>query len=497
MKISFINPPVWKSTRPVDRVYGCTYALYPIPNIFALGYAAILEKYGYEAGFVDAPNEKISPESFASLIKKDNSSAYSFHSVNLSKDIDIRCHHFIKSEKPDAWVIYTGPAPTDRPDDFLLDDKTIVARGEPDLIFPEIAKAISSTEPYTALNKIRGISYRSAGKNIHNVTAGEIEDLDALPFPARHLAKKGCYHNPKLTREPMTAMITSRQCAFQCIYCVPNSLGFAREIEHKRFTVKSAIQEGVLPEGYGTFVKPPVRKRSAENVIEEFRQLKSQGYQSVSIVDDQFLWEEDRTMKICEQIRGLNIQWGCLARADRVTEATAKAMAKSGCRYVDLGIESLNPKTLAYINKNATAEKMYSGMKILRDAGIRVKVNMLIGANPEETQNEIWESINKVISLKPEIIMFSVVSPFPGTKYYEIAKKEGYIEKGDYQPTSAQHRAITSYKNLSRSDLDRLIWQANLSFYLRPSVIARNLWRLGHPRSAFAALSAFKEKMIR
>ena len=93
--------------------------------------------------------------------------------------------------------------------------------------------------------------------------------------------------------------------------------------------------------------------------------------------------------------------------------------------------------------------------------------------------------------------MFSVVSPFPGTKYYEIAKKEGYLVEGEYHPTSVQHSAITSYKNFSSKDLEKLLWQANVAFYLRPDVIARNLWRLFHPRSAYAALAAFKEKIIR
>lgn len=497
MKITFINPPVWEGTRPVDRVYGCTYALYPIPNIFALGYAAAIEQAGGTAGFIDAPNEKISVEKFKTIVASETG-ALSFHSVNLSKEIDLRCHTLIRQLKPTAWIIFSGPAATDRPDDFLVDDYTIVARGEPDLILTELSKVLDKNPLTDAdLKNIKGISYKRGGKNIHNITAGLIEDLDKLPFPARHLAKANVYHNPKLPKEPMTAMITSRQCAFQCIFCVPNSIGFAREIEYKRYENNGEIIDGDLPKGYGKFIKPAVRKRSAESVIAEFKLLKQQGYRSVSIVDDQFLWEEERTMKICEGIEALGIQWGCLARADRVTKKTADAMARAGCRYVDLGIESLNPKTLAYVNKNATVEKMYEGTRLLQEAGIKVKVNMLIGANPDETKAEIWDSIKKVIALKPEIIMFSIVSPFPGTKYYEIAKKEGFMDAGEYHPTSVQHRAITSYKNFSRRDLDRLLWQANAAFYFRPDVIMRNAWRLLHPRSAYAALMALKEKMLR
>lgn len=497
MKINFVNPPVWPGTRPVDRVYGCTYALYPIPNIFALTYAAILEKEGHDVSFIDAPNEKITAEDFTVLLKKEKADVFSFHSVNLSQNIDQRCHRVIREHLPHAWIIYTGPAPTDRPDAFLIDERTIVARGEPDLILNEIIKGIESTDVLAKLKEVKGISYRNSEKHIHNNTAGEIENLDALPFPARHLSNPRFYHNPKLPKEPLTAAITSRNCAFQCIFCVPNSLGFARELEHKRFRNNSVSPEGKMPEGYGKFIKPAVRKRSAENVVEEMRLIKSQGYKSVSFVDDQFLWEEERTIKICEGMKPLNLQWGCLARADRVTVASAKAMAESGCRYVDFGIESMNPATLKYVQKNATVEQMRRGVKMLQDAKIKLKVNMLIGANPNETKEEIWQSIREVISMKPEVIMFSIVSPFPGTKYYEIAKKEGYFAEGEYVPESVQHKAITNYANLSRGDLDKLIWQANAAFYFRPDVIARNLWRLGNPRSAYSALMALKEKMIR
>lgn len=497
MRVTFVNTPKWPGTRPVDRVYGCTYALYPIPNIFALGYAAVLENEGHVVRFIDAPNEGVTPDGFEKYLKNNPADIYSFHSVNLSQEIDLRCHSFIRSIQPDAQIIFTGPAATDRPDDFLVDSNTFVARGEPDLILKELVKILSEGARENDLKKVKGVSFKVGEKNWHNITAGEIENLDDLPFPARHLAKSRKYHNPKLPKEPMTAMITSRQCAFQCIFCVPNSLGFAREIEHKRFSVSSEAQEGILPVGYGNFIKPVVRKRSAENIIEEFKLLKKQGYKSVSIVDDQFLWEEERTVKICEGIKDLGFQWGCLARADRVTEKAVKAMAGAGCRYVDLGIESLNPKTLAYINKNATVEKMYEGVRLLQESNIRVKVNMLIGSNPNETREEIWDSIRQVIAFKPEIIMFSIVSPFPGTKYYEIAKKEGYLGTGEYHPTSVQHHAITSYKNFTSKDLDKLLWQANAAFYFRPDVIARNLWRLLHPRSAYAALAAFKEKIIR
>lgn len=498
MKITFINPPVWPNTRPVDRVYGCTYALYPIPNIVAAGYAAIVLESGHEAKYIDAANEKITPKDFLKIIADDNSDGYSFHTTNLSQDIDLKTVDEIRKIKPNAWIIFTGPAPTDHPDKFLLNEKNIVARGEADLVLKELVSFLSSGRfSENDLRTIKGISFRKGDKNIHNATAGLIENLDVLPIPARHLLKKGLYHSPKLPNEPVTSMITSRNCAFQCVFCVPNSIGFARELEYKKYNDNSEnIKQDEHPLGYGKFIKPPVRKRSAKKVVEEFKKIKEEGYKSVSIADDQFLWEENRTLEICDGIKDLGIIWGCLARADQVTEKVAIAMAKSGCRYVDFGVESLNPKTLKYINKGTTKERIIEGIRILQKVGIKVKVNMLLGANPNETVDEMWDSIKEMIKLHPENIMFSIVSPFPGTKFYEIAKKEGYFKDNDYIPVSVHNKAITNLPNIEGKELEKLIRKANYAFLFNWHTIRQNIWRLGRPNSAISALRAIHEKLF-
>ena len=94
-------------------------------------------------------------------------------------------------------------------------------------------------------------------------------------------------------------MISSRGCAYNCYYCVPNSLDFAREIEFKRYDPMRK--------------KPPVRMRSAKNIIEEIKMLHSQGFNSISFLDDQFVWNKERIIKICDGIKDLNMEWSCLA----------------------------------------------------------------------------------------------------------------------------------------------------------------------------------------
>ena len=90
---------------------------------------------------------------------------------------------------------------------------------------------------------------------------------------------------------------------------------------------------------------------SVERVLEEFRLIANLGFKSVSIMDDEFLWNEERDLQIIKGIKQLNLEWSCLARADRITEPIAKAMAESDCVYVDIGVESFNQKILDSIGK--------------------------------------------------------------------------------------------------------------------------------------------------
>jgi len=80
----------------------------------------------------------------------------------------------------------------------------------------------------------------------------------------------------------------------------------------------------------------------------------------VSIIDDQFFWDEERTLKICRGIKDFGIKWGCLGRCDRISERITRTMYEAGCEYVDLGVESFSQGTLDYTKKKYKVEDIYN-----------------------------------------------------------------------------------------------------------------------------------------
>lgn len=478
MKITFIDPPNFLNRNNVERVFGCTYSLYPFPNIFSLSNAAILEKDGFDVRYIDMANEAWGIDRLRRFLKQDPSDIYVFHCVNLSIQPDLRVYEEIRDIRKETALVFSGPAPTYFARDFLKDNKTYVIRGETEFTILELARCLKQQQN---LSHIKGLSFRHNSTIIDNQPRALIQDLDRLPYPARHLLKRDIYYNPKLPKRPFTAIETSRNCPYRCLFCVPNSASFACELEYRRYNLNQ---------------KPSIRLRSAESVIAEFKELKTQGYKSVSIIDDQFLWQEDRTVGICIGIKGLDIDWGCLARADHITEEIVKYMIGSGCRYVDIGVESFRQDILDYIRKDLKVEKIYQAVRLLKKYGILAKINLILGSSPLQTRQDIEMDIKKAKELDVDAIMFSIATPFPGTEFYKLAKENKWFTKGDYYPESVQLKAVINYPKLTNSELNWLIKKANLSFYFSHKFIRKNLKRLFQPKNFYAALKALKQKFL-
>ncbi|MBD3370596.1 radical SAM protein [Candidatus Fermentibacteria bacterium] len=475
MRILFLDPPTGGGRVP-ERVFGCTYGHYPIPNIFLLTAAAVLEGRGHEVRYIDAPSAGLTESDIQAHLRENPYQAYVLYSVNLSRELDAEVRRKLREVSPESVIVSIGPAPTYYTNEFLDDGRSFAIRGEPDLALADLLEDPDHPE------KVPGASYLRAGGPTH-VPAELIVDLDFLPHPARHLLDRGLYYNPKFRssggRGAYTAVLTSRGCPYQCVYCVPNSLSFSREIECRR--------------AKGT--KPPWRARSASDVLEELRELSEDGYARISFIDDEFTIDKQRVMEICRGLSGLGMVWGCLSRPDSVDDQLAREMAAAGCSYVDVGVESLDQEVLDDINKNIEVEEIHQGIACLKRAGIRAKLNILLGSSPLETLDSLRHTVDEAIRMRPDSIMFGICNPFPGTVSYQTALERSYFVKGDYYPVDVQRESTVCLPHLSKQTLEREVRRANRKFFLSPRFILRNLGRISSPSYLIRGIKAMWKKL--
>jgi anaerobic magnesium-protoporphyrin IX monomethyl ester cyclase len=144
--------------------------------------------------------------------------------------------------------------------------------------------------------------------------------------------------------------------------------------------------------------------------------------------DDTITSHSERIERICGHILNRNyvVEWVCASRVDVVNSSLLRLMARAGCRSIQFGFESGNEDVLRSINKQITPEQILYATKLCVQHQIIPYGNFIIGF-PEDTPSTIQDTYNLALRIK---IMhgtcdFAIMTPFPGTYFYEHAEELG------------------------------------------------------------------------
>lgn len=315
----------------------------------------------------------------------------------------------IKAALPSPIVI-GGPHATVFPERVIQEpafDYLVFGEGEETLA--ELVRTLEKSDfrPSTAqLGQIEGLCFRDGERIVRNAPRPLIRNLDALPFPARHLFQMERYPLYGPDGERMISVLSSRGCPYNCSYCF----------------------KGIVGRTY--------RQRSAENIVAELRQIiAAYGVRSFYFVDDLFMINDRRLVALAQRIleEGLEIRWQCLARVDKVNPEVLALMRQAGCRQIHYGIESGNQAIVDAIGKQITLEQVRQAVHWTREAGILSKGYFMLGL-PGDTEETMEQTIRFASELDLDDAMFSLTTPFPGTRLWDelCAKRPGTEFDADF-----------------------------------------------------------------
>lgn len=266
MKCLLINPPVDYDV--IKKEY--SFEAY-MPPLGLLYLASSLEKSGHQVKLIDFVAEQYTIEKLKNEVSK-----VDFVGITVTSHMATsvaKVTNLIKNFYPNKTVIIGGPHCTVQSKEVLNEikaDISVIGDGEEAII--EIVDVLNGKKD---ISEVHGIFYREKGKIKEGLPPKEIEDLDSLYFPARHLIKDYTYGKETISgvtyfaRGKITTIMTTRGCPFNCRFCVSKSI------------FKSC------------------RLRSAENVVKELEEI-SKEYDSVFAVDDNFLMDKKRAHKIMD-----------------------------------------------------------------------------------------------------------------------------------------------------------------------------------------------------
>ena len=413
------------------------------PPLGILYLSSCLEETGNSAGVIDYWSEKFDRDKLKNVLKNSDAVGISITGFNLKESIDI-CH-FIKEIDKDIPLVVGGPHITLYPEKSLKEcNADIAIVGEAETIIDKIAESIQGK---SKLKEIQGTYFFENNKIKHGKKPTMVKDLDKIPFPARHLVKDNDYgylFGSKVGKGKVTSMLSSRGCPMSCRFCQRNFFGM------------------------NTF-----RQRSAENVIDELKQITEEGYRTVLFVDDNFLVDKKRAEKIMDGIikEKLDIEMWAEARVNSADEKLFRKMRKAGFRVIAYGIDGGNQEVLDFYNKKTTISQIKKAVNMSRKMGFYTYGTFILGA-PIETEKHFEDSINLAKSLPLDLVAFFVLEYGAGSPLWEEAIKEGKITRDEYLVFADSARNLG---NFPKETIDSYAQRAHKEFYVRFSYFADQL----------------------
>ena len=478
MRVCLINPP-----RIQPKAWGKPNVF---PPIILASVAAVLEER-HEVKIIDAPTEGwenlqdldeskyrvgLSPETIAGYIAqwKPDVAVLEIPFSGWSRTA-FEVAATVKEVNRNIKVVLIGLHPSSRPTECLqVYDIDFVVVGEPENTVSELVEALAKgSREFTA---IYGLGFRENEKPTLNDKRPTIDNLDTLPFPARHLLPMEVYakavkQNPLRgeIHKPYTIIITSRGCPYNCVFC------------------SSCVVWG-----------KKWRPRSAKNVVDEVEQVvKKFGIRQIDFSDDNMTLDRQRMMDICDLIieRRIKVEWFTPngIRADTLDEALLRTMKAAGCKKIRIAPESGVQRVINdVIKKNLDLKEVEEAVILCKKIGIKVGCFFVIGLIGE-TKADIEETINfayKLRNLGADTFIFSIAMPLYGTAFYEQAKQKGFLREGfcDYSMAATEPQVETP--EFSAKELQELCMKANM---VNPTFTRRKISRaIRNPRKTLKML---------
>lgn len=308
----------------------------------------------------------------------------------------------------------------------------------------------ASLLPEEALLHARQVVVGEAEEVIADVVEGRLKDpivqgrpvadLDALPVPDFALVKG---FKPRI---PIIPVSTSRGCPFDCSFCSVTKM-FGRRY----------------------------RFRSAENVMAE---LTERGKQKYFFCDDNFTANPARTRRLLGMIEAAGIRgWICQIRCDVARDKELlNAMARAGCAVVCIGLESINQKTLRSFGKRQSVRQIVHAIRSIHRKGIMIHGMFVLGGDDDNAKT-VWDTVRFALREKLDTLQISILTPFPGTRVYEMLEAQKRIFTKDWSLYDGHHIVFTP-KLLSAKELQVAVIHAYRRYYsLTRTCLTLLMWR--------------------
>lgn len=336
-----------------------------------------------------------------------------------------------KQANPSVFTVVGGPHPTALPEEMASNTSIdVVVCGEGEISFKALIDRLEHKESYYDLD---GIAFSKKGEVTVNRRRELIRDLDTIPFPMWQDLPIASYTHPnyghpRMNKKNFINMLATRGCPYRCIFC-----------------------------GAADVWGRKVRKHSPERIVEEMQILQNEyGVHSLRFADSTFTIDRKWTLELCDILQSLDmdIAWEANARADTIDEHILVEMKKAKCVSLTIGVESGDENVLRINKKNQDLNQVRQAFRSMREVGIFSWAFFMIGC-PGETRESIRKTREFALELDPDqVSICAYATPYPGTEFYDLARKEANIDAIPWGDFHHSRKAIYIPSGLTQSDIE-------------------------------------------
>ncbi len=358
----------------------------------------------------------------------------------------------VKSIAPGIITIMGGEHPSAMPREVALQshaDFIVIGEGERTLY--DLVSCLTSGKDFDSID---GLAFKRGSRVRINSRTQFIEDIDSVPFPARHLVDMNAYFELNLPQgttslyKPNTSLITSRGCTAHCCFCATTKFWGNR-----------------------------FRGRTPEDVVAEIEALIDKyGIREIQFLDDNLTLNKHRAARLFDLMvqKRLNIKW-CTPQGLSIwslDEQLIEKMVASGCYEVTLAIESGSQRVLnEIIKKPLQLSRIRPIVKKLKSHNIAVHSFFIVGL-PGESKEEIHQTFSFAREAGVDTASFFAATPLPGTKLYKLCEEKGYLRNGFTLHDIDYNRANIETPEFSPQYIEQQIARQTLVFNV--SLVCRN-----------------------
>ena len=358
------------------------------PPAWAAYITGALKAAGFDdIRFIDAMTNHLDDEAIRDLLAKERPDVIGATAITPSIYKAERLLQIAKEVHPNATTILGGIHATFMYQQVLAEAPCVdvIVRGEGEEIIVNLIRALDEQRYLTDRADIKGIAYVDQGQVVATPAAPTVKNLDGITPDWSVLEWDKYIYLPMNTRVAIPNM--ARGCPFTCSFC--SQWKFWRDY----------------------------RIRDPKKVVDEIEALQRDHQVGFFILaDEEPTINKKKFVAFCEELiaRDLNILWGINTRVTDILrdESLLPLYRKAGLIHVSLGTEAAAQLKLDRFNKETTVAQNKKAIRLLREAGIVVEAQFIVGLE-NETAETLEETYQMARDWKPDLANWAMYTPWP------------------------------------------------------------------------------------